>query len=223
MWVEGRTVLRNKKIDEDALTQALIRLIEERKPQNVEQLVEMLQQKTSIPKIQIIKQIIKLQSQGKILLVEPLKQPPLEFFQFLQTKDAYWYWITIITAAVAGLSAFLISENAYPLVYVRYVLGAVSIFWLPGHSFIRALLPNGTVSKTKGENSEFMERAALSIGMSLTLVAIVGLLLNYTSWGIRLTPIIASLVSLTIIFATAAIIRERKIKTEKLWKSGSES
>ena len=213
----------NKRRHDDALTQIVIRLIEEGKPQNVEQLVEMLQQRTSIPKIKIIKQIVNLQNQGKILLVEPPKQLPAEFFQYLRSKEAYWYWITIVTAAAAGLSALLISENAYPLVYVRYILGAVSILWLPGHSFTRALLPSGTVSKTKGENSEFMERAALSIGMSLTLVAIVGLLLNYTSWGIRLTPIVASLVSLTIIFATAAIIRERKIRIQQLWKNGSES
>ena len=44
--------------------------------------------------------------------------------------------------------------------------------------------------------------------MSLALVPITGLLLNYTPWGIRTTPITLSLLALTTAFAIAAIIRE---------------
>jgi uncharacterized membrane protein len=50
--------------------------------------------------------------------------------------------------------------------------------------------------------------------MSIALVPIIGLLLNYTPWGIRLTPIILSLLALTIVFATAAVIREYQIKKQ---------
>jgi uncharacterized membrane protein len=50
--------------------------------------------------------------------------------------------------------------------------------------------------------------------MSLALTPIVGLILNYTPWGIRLTPIVLSLLALTIVFATAAIIREHKAKVK---------
>jgi uncharacterized membrane protein len=39
--------------------------------------------------------------------------------------------------------------------------------------------------------------------------------LNYTPWGIRLTPIVLSLVALTAIFATAAVIREHQTRTQK--------
>jgi len=55
-----------------------------------------------------------------------------------------------------------------------------------------------------------IERVALSLGTSLALVPIDGLLLNYTPWGIRLTPTVLSLLALTIVFATAAIIRENQ-------------
>jgi uncharacterized membrane protein len=48
--------------------------------------------------------------------------------------------------------------------------------------------------------------------MSLALTPIVGLILNYTPWGIRLTPIVLSLLALTIVFATAAIIRGNQAK-----------
>jgi len=46
-------------------------------------------------------------------------------------------------------------------------------------------------------------------------VPIVGLLLNYTPWGIRLTPITISLLALTLTLATVAMLREHQTKTEK--------
>jgi uncharacterized membrane protein len=104
-------------------------------------------------------------------------------------------------------------------VYIRYVLGIIFILWLPGYAFIKALFPQtlpfaralahslGTPEK----NLDTIERAALSLGMSIALVPIVGLLLNYTPWGIRLTPIVLSLTALTIAFATTAILREYQI------------
>jgi len=44
--------------------------------------------------------------------------------------------------------------------------------------------------------------------MSLALVPLVGLLLNYTPWGIRLMPITISLLTLTIILTVTGLIRE---------------
>ena len=54
--------------------------------------------------------------------------------------------------------------------------------------------------------------AAILDAVSIALVPIVGLILNYTPWGIRLTPITLSLLALTIVFATAAILREYQAK-----------
>ena len=67
-------------------------------------------------------------------------------------------------------------------------------------------------TKTSTENLDTIERIALSLGMSIALVPIIGLLLNYTPWGIRLTPIVLSLLALTLVFATTAIIREHQSK-----------
>jgi len=53
-----------------------------------------------------------------------------------------------------------------------------------------------------------VESVVLSFGMSLALVPLVGLILNYTPCGIRLTTITLSLLALTIIFATAAVLRK---------------
>ena len=55
----------------------------------------------------------------------------------------------------------------------------------------------------------------MSIDMSLALTPIIGLILNYTPWDIRLTPITLSLLAMTIIFATAAILRQNQQEPAK--------
>jgi len=40
----------------------------------------------------------------------------------------------------------------------------------------------------------------------------IGLLLYYSPWGINLAPVVLSLFALTLISATAAILRENRIK-----------
>ena len=51
--------------------------------------------------------------------------------------------------------------------------------------------------------------------MSLALVPLVGLLLNYTPRGIRLTPITLSLLTLTTTLTIIGLIREHQVKTMK--------
>lgn len=204
----------NKKT-EDPLTQTILQLIKEKKPTNAQQLINLTEEKTSLPEQTIIEHVLRLQSQGKIKLKELPATPPQKLVAYLRTKEAYWYWTTLVLVAATTLTVFIIPENAYPLVYVRYVLGAIFVLWLPGYSFIKALFPEETQTKETTKSLDPIERIALSLGMSLALVPIVGLLLNYTPWGIRLTPIVLSLLSLTAIFATAAIVREHRNKLGK--------
>jgi len=125
------------------------------------------------------------------------------------TEKTVWYWTTIALAAATVIAIFAIPENAYPIVYIRYILGSIFILWLPGYTFIKALFPTQLPNKNSSESLDTIERIAFSIGMSLALVSIVGLLLNYTPWGIRLVPVTLSLLGLSVTFATAAIIREQ--------------
>ena len=83
-----------------------------------------------------------------------------------------------------------------------------------GYALIKTLFPSKVPFPTSSENIDNIERAALSLGMSLALTPIIGLILNYTPWGIRLTPVTLSLLALTAALATAAIIREYQAKTK---------
>jgi len=195
-------------------TDTIIQLVKEKKPATVEQLVNLMKEKYGIPEEKTIERVLQLQSEGKITLQRPLKPTSQNLIAHLKT-EAYWYWTTLTLAAATTLIVFAVPEDAYPLVYIRYVLGSIFVLWLPGYTFIKALFPTKVPIQTSSEDLDKIERVALSIGMSIALVPIVGLLLNYTPWGIRLTPITLSLLALSTIFATAAVIREHQTEIEE--------
>lgn len=60
-----------------------------------------------------------------------------------------------------------------------------------------------------------IERLALSFGLSIAVVPLIGLALNYTPWGIRLDPIVISLVLFTLIMAAIAHYRRALLPEEE--------
>ena len=200
----------------DTLTETILQTIKEQKPETVEQLAALVATKTALPKQHVVNQILKLQNQGKVKLTQQPAPAPSDLATYITTSHALWYWTTAIIAVATAISAFTIPEDLFPVVYVRYVLGTLFVLWLPGYAFVKALFPTRLPLKTSSQDLDTIERIALSIGMSLALVPIVGLLLNYTPWGIRLTPIVLSLLILTIAFATAALVREKQAKNAQV-------
>jgi len=67
----------------------------------------------------------------------------------------------------------------------RQVLGLVFVLFLPGYAATAALFP-------ENDQIDGIERVALSFGLSIAIVPLIGLALNFTPWGIRLDPILAS-------------------------------
>ena len=200
---------------ENRLDQTILHVIKEDKPQTVKQLVSLVKKRLPIPEQEILETILRLQSEGRISLAK--QQPPVspKLIAYLKTEQAFWYWLTMAITIATAAVVFTVPEDFYPWVYARYVLGTIFVLWLPGYAFIKALFPTQVPIKLPTETLDTIERIALSAGMSLALVPIAGLLLNYTPWGIRLTPIVLSLLALTTVFATIAVIREHqtKIKT----------
>jgi len=188
------------------VNQDILDVIRKNNPETVEELVKLVASKYPIPEKEILERILHLQNQGKMALQshQTLVTPMLRSYVF--SSNASWYWTIIAVAAATAALVFTVPDSAIPIVYARYVLGAIFVLFLPGYAFIKALFPMKELDN--------IERTALSIGMSLALVPITGLILNYTPWGIKTTPVTLSLLALTTIFATAAITREHQNKTK---------
>jgi hypothetical protein len=191
----------------DELSQAIVRIIDERKPQNVKQLIALVKEQLPLSEEKILNAVLKLQSQGKIKL-DTSALPASH-------KSTLWYWATIAIAAITVAVVFTVPEDLYPWSYLRNALGIIFVLWLPGYAVIKALFPTQVPIKTSTQNLDTIERIALSIGMSIAIVPIIGLILYYTPLGIGLTPIVLSLFALTLISATAAVIRTRQINKNK--------
>jgi Protein of unknown function (DUF1616) len=197
-----------QEVPEQTLKEVILATTKQQKPETVDQLSDQVhQQFPSVSNAEITNAILTLQSEGKLSL-EREKPPAHNLMQFLTSDHASWYWITFALTLAAVMSVVAIAENAYPFVFIRYMFGGILVLWLPGYAFIKTLFPTEVPFKTSDRNLDLIERVVLSFGMSLALVPIVGLLLNYTPWGIRLIPITLSLTALTLTFATAALIRE---------------
>ena len=78
------------------------------------------------------------------------------------------------------------------------------VLFVPGYTLIAALFP-------KIGDLEGIERIALSFGLSIAVVPLMGLALNYTPWGIRLVPVVISVVTFTIAMAAAAYWRRMNL------------
>jgi hypothetical protein len=199
------------KPDEEALASAILSVTKNQKPETLDQLVQKVYQETpSFSKEEILDKIMTLKSEGKISLTAQL-QTATRFSVYARGGSALWFWITTALAISTIIFVFTIPEDS-GLILARQIFGAIFILWLPGYTFIKALFPQ---SRRRKKDLDPIERISLSVGMSLALVPITGLLLNYTPWGIRLTPITLSLLVLTMAFATTALIREYKIQTQK--------
>jgi uncharacterized membrane protein len=106
------------------------------------------------------------------------------------------------------LSALLIAVIAFfPNSPARTIHGLPFILFFPSYVLICALFP--------GKNDlDIIERLALSMGLSIAVTSLIGLALNYTSFGIRLYPVTFSLFSFIVLMSAVAMYRRRIIFPE---------
>jgi uncharacterized membrane protein len=130
---------------------------------------------------------------------------------YLKTNQALWYRATVATSIMTLVTVFLIQEGFYPWNFIRITLGIIFILWLPGYTFIKALFPTHSPTKEPSENLCTVEQIGLGIIISLALDAVIGFFLNFSPWGIRLIPIVLSVLAWVLVSATAAILRDYSI------------
>lgn len=148
-----------------------------------------------------------------LLLPEPVRTLPADL-------------VAVVVLVLAACLAVLVPGlNETPL---RVALGLPLVLFLPGYALVAALFPEGGESPTaespvseSDETSGFatgasrgidgVERVALSLGLSIAVVPLVGLLLNFTPWGIRLVPVLFGLTAVTLSLTAVAAARRRAL------------
>jgi uncharacterized membrane protein len=199
----------------DSTKDIIIKTINEQKPQTTNQLVALIQKTTNLSEEEIIKVLNQLEAQDKIhFYVSP--ETSTSFGTYLFSFESAWYWTIIAVALVTTLVVFTIPQDLFPLAYVRNVLGVIFVLFLPGYAFVKAIFQKKVPFKTSSESFDNIERLVLSIGLSIAITPMVGLILYYTPIGIGLTPITLCLLALTVFLATAAMARMYIAKSDTL-------
>ncbi|WP_135605987.1 DUF1616 domain-containing protein [Methanococcoides sp. NM1] len=109
-----------------------------------------------------------------------------------------------VVIALVILTCIFITIPTLSNTPIRTALGLPMVLFLPGYALIAALFPGK-------DDLDGIERLALSFGLSIAVVPLIGLALNYTPWGIRLFPILISLSAFTVIMCAVAVFRRNNL------------
>ena len=101
------------------------------------------------------------------------------------------------TAVMSGILLGLGAGNLPAILLVLFV---------PGYVLVAALFPGN-------KQIDWTERIALSFGLSIAVVPLLGLLLNFTPFGIRFVPIVATIALFSGLVGFAAHLRRRRLPT----------
>ncbi len=121
----------------------------------------------------------------------------------IEIREKPWDLVLVIVLASLLLVVAFTAQTGS----LRVVLGLAFVLFMPGYVIVSALFP-------KAESIDTIERVAFSFGVSIAVVSLTGLLLNYSPWGIRLYPILALLFLLIISVSIIAWYRRSQLPVE---------
>ena len=192
-----------------SLDRVILKVVETRKPKNVRELVQLVQEQVGASFEEITREVKKLQQKGLVVLeeLEELTILKHRFVDFLFSKKSLWFWVTIGLTFFAFISILFFPESGTPLSYLRYAFGFLFAVLLPGYCLTETLFPR------KNAIDE-VEKFTFSVGLSFAVTALVGLFLSFTPLGLTLATALLALGSLSILLAIVALLRKHKAEKQ---------
>lgn len=123
----------------------------------------------------------------------------MTFSNYISSAPARWFWLLIVTALIASIIVILGVDDNSSFIYARYAMGLIYVLFLPGYAIIKILFP--------AKQLDVFEMLALSIGISLAIVPLIVLPLNFIPIGLTVTSVTTSILILTLLFSILAAIR----------------
>jgi uncharacterized membrane protein len=103
----------------------------------------------------------------------------------------------------AAMGYTLVMSAVLLALKVGNLLAILLVLFVPGYVLVAALFPKNT-------EIDWIERIAISFGLSIAVVPLLGLLLNFTPWGIRLAPMVVTNLVFTVGVGSAAYWRRMR-------------
>ena len=109
-----------------------------------------------------------------------------------------------ILTAIVVITLFMIPALAFSIGALRIIVGFPLFLFFPGYTLLSSIYPG------KGKLSDF-ERIAISIGLSIATVTLIGLVMNFSPWGLNLWPVLIATTIFIIITASIGFYLEGRL------------
>ena len=196
---DGRSV--KKTIRSDSVEQMVEETVRSDHPATVAELFQTVQKDyPSVTREDVVRVVERLRDDGKLELELPSLRVGT-YFQYLAVRSENLWFYSVVAVCVCVLSAVYVIPSGYSTDIFRWIVGYIFLLFLPGFVVMQAMFPGG-------KDLDGIERFALSVGLSIAVTPLIGLLLNYTPWGIRLDPIMTGLFMFILSIAIIATYRK---------------
>ena len=189
--------MKKRQPEDQAINECILQTIAVKKPENITELIMLVQKEFHYSDKEILNCILTLQNEGKIAL----KKEPVAATKpstHLVLRKTLWYWATLAFTAVTAALVLEAPESVSAIVDIRIILGTFFVLLMPGYALVRALFP--------ARRPDAVERMGLSIGLSMALVSLDAFILNFSPWKITLSSIVGTLALLIVTLATGAFL-----------------
>lgn len=134
----------------------------------------------------------------------------------------------LLAVALLNVAVFAPVVRDTPL---RVPIGLAFAFFVPGYVLLAALFPERGELPDDSDDQEAaspraswpsgidgLERVILSFGLSIMVVPLTGVALDFTPWGIQPVPIVLTLSALTLIATLVAAVNRRAVPEERRFR-----
>ena len=194
------TLLEENQAPQLSLKKMIANAVTSGHPETVGQLAKIITADAAIDESDFITALKEMVSEGALDLRPPSYEVESVLDYLFNPTLSGWLWVSVGTVALAMFAVTSVPD-LFPVNVVRWVLGSILVLYLPGFSLLELLFPTG-------KQIDSLERFALSIGVSLAVIPLIGLVLNFTQWGIRFASVTVALGTFTIGVLAAAAARK---------------
>lgn len=114
-----------------------------------------------------------------------------------------WELILLLVVGIIGVAAALAGAP----VALRLIFGLPLVVFIPGYALVTTLFPSG-------EALDGLERIALGFGLSLAIIPLIVLGIEFSPWKLTLGPIAGSLLLLSALLTVVAIWRRSRLSKD---------
>ncbi|MHA1252451.1 MAG: DUF1616 domain-containing protein [Candidatus Helarchaeota archaeon] len=201
--------MKNKS--DTKLSDIIINILKNNKNLTIKQLISKINSEYNYSNNLIIKCIKDMADQGLINISkitipkeQPFKNPIINYFL---SKNSLSFWLSLIIIVISFFLVYYVPQNSiwsdnfwiFSLGILRIIFGTIITLFLPGYLFLSLLYYNK-------KDLDILEKFGLSIGLSISIVLLIGLIFNFTPIGITLNPIISTINIISLVLLVISTI-----------------